>query len=275
MINFDSLTLSALIEELYPVLVGSRVHRIQQPTKYIVLLTLRSQGKNRKLCISAHPKYSYIALLDYSDRKFVNPQTPPMFCMLLRKHMEGAKITDLKQPSNERILEIFFESFNELGDKVQMTLACEIMGKYSNVILYITKSKLILGCAHNVGELMSSKRELAGSLPYVLPPVQNKLSILNISNDQFKTMATALQLPIDIWMSQHFHNISLALARELCVAADINVAGKATTLTAMQNIDNLYKLTYNLLARRDFKPSISSDNELYSLLAADQNKKWI
>ena len=75
--------------------------------------------------------------------------------------------------------------FNELGDRMPMILACEIMGKYSNVILYVAETKLILGCAHNVGELMSSQRELAGSLPYILPPAQDKLSILDITLDKF------------------------------------------------------------------------------------------
>lgn len=274
MINFDSLTLSALLEELYPVIVNSRVHKVQQPSKHEVILTLRALGKNRKLCISAHPKYSYLALLDYSDRVFTNPQTPPMFCMLLRKHMEGAKIVDIKQPENERILEIYFESFNELGDRMLMTLACEIMGKCSNIILYITKTKLILGCSHNVGELMSSQRELAGGLPYSYPPFQDKFSLLDTSLDQFINMSLALTESIDVWLSKSFHNISLALAKELCNVCQISSSRSSSNINTVDKLEQLYSISHELLNKRNFKHSISEDKEMYSLLAMDINVKW-
>lgn len=275
MINFDSLTLSALVEELNPVLVGARVHRVQQPSKYIILLTLRAGGKNRKLCISAHPKYSYVALLDYSKRSFVNPDKPPMFCMLLRKYMEGAKIVEIRQPDNERILDIVFESFNELGDKVKMTLACEIMGKYSNVILYVDTSKLILGCAHNVGELMSSQRELAGSLPYVLPPAQKRINFTSRSLGQFLDMSRALSESIDLWLSKTFYNISLALARELCNVSGVSYSSDSGNLNKQENIEKLYNITYEFISKRQFCPSISRDNIYFSLLAKDSEVEWI
>jgi predicted ribosome quality control (RQC) complex YloA/Tae2 family protein len=273
MINFDSLTLSALTEELKEALKGSRIHRVQQPSKYELLLTIRAGGKNRRLCISAHPKYAYISLLDHSKRSFVNPQSPPMFCMLLRKHMEGAKIVDIIQPDNERILEIYFESFNELGDRQMMTLACEIMGKYSNVILYITDSKLILGCAHNVGELMSSRRELAGSLPYVYPPVQTKLNLLSLSKKQFAGMTLALSEPFDVWLSTSFHYISRALARELCHVCGVSY--QDCPVNRLENIETLYELAYELLSEKRFKPSLSVDMRYYSLLALDPDVEWL
>lgn len=270
MINFDSLTLSALAEELNLTLIGSRIHRVQQPTKHEILLTFRAQGTNKKLLISAHPKYSFIALLDHTKRQFDQPHQPPMFCMLLRKHMEGAKILDIKAIENERIVEIYFESFNELGDRVLMTLCCEIMGKYSNVILYHTSSKQILGCAHNVGEHMSSQRELAGSLPYVLPPQQNKLDLLEVNVSHFKQMTLALNEPIDKWLSNTFYYISLALARELCHVAGIE-PGK---VAKQEKLLDLYEIAYKLLAERAFNPSISKDMELFSLLAQDPSVEW-
>lgn len=272
MISFDCLTLTALVEELREILIGGRVHKVQQPEKHVILITFRAQGKNPKLCISAHPKYSYIALLNHSKRVFINPEKPPMFCMLLRKHMEGAKIVDIKQPPDERILEIVFESFNELGDRMKMTVACEIMGKYSNVILYVTETKLILGCAHNVGELMSSQRELAGSLPYVLPPAQNKRSLMTVSKGQFLNMSLALTSTVDVWLSQTFHNISLALAKELCHTAGVSI--EALSLNKQENLGSLYDLTRKLLSEQQFKPSLSRDKELFSLLATDPNCVW-
>ena len=97
------------------------------------------------------------------------PQKPPMFCMLLRKYLENSVIARVNQPQYERILEFYIETYNELSEKIYLCLAIELMGKYSNVILYNYDTNMILGCAHNVGAEKSREREMAGGLPYVYP----------------------------------------------------------------------------------------------------------
>jgi predicted ribosome quality control (RQC) complex YloA/Tae2 family protein len=100
------------------------------------------------------------------------PKNPPMFCMLLRKYLENSRIFTAKQPEGERILELFIETYNEVGEKIYLCLAFEFMGKHSNIILYNYDTDIIIGSAHNVGEDKSRQREVYGGIPYVYPPKQ-------------------------------------------------------------------------------------------------------
>jgi len=104
------------------------------------------------------------------------PSKPPMFCMQLRKYLEGAKIADALAVDNERILELHFETYDELSQKRLLCLAVELMGKHSNVILYDKETDIIIGCAHNVGSEKSRYRELQGGLKYIYPPQNAGLS---------------------------------------------------------------------------------------------------
>ena len=103
-------------------------------------------------------------------RELVIPKHPPMFCMLLRKYLEGCRVDDARVVDNERILELFFEITDELSQKRSLCLCIELMGKHSNVILYDRESSIIIGCAHNVGSEKSRYRELQGGLKYIYPP---------------------------------------------------------------------------------------------------------
>ena len=109
------------------------------------------------------------------------PKAPPMFCMLLRKYLEGGKIIKAIQPDNERILEFYFETYNELSEKIYLCLAIELMGKHSNVVLYNYDTNVIIGCAHNVGEDKSRERHMIGGLPYAYPPKHNNVDYYGLS----------------------------------------------------------------------------------------------
>ena len=117
-------------------------------------------------------------------RNIIIPQKPPMFCMLLRKYLEGARVEDALVVENERILELHFETYDELSQKRLLCLAVELMGKHSNIILYDRESFVIIGCAHNVGAEKSRYRELQGGLKYVYPPEVNVCnSVENLPNE--------------------------------------------------------------------------------------------
>jgi len=107
------------------------------------------------------------------------PKQPPMFCMLLRKYLENAKIYDVQQPYYERILEFYIETYNDILEKKKLCLAIELMGKHSNIVLYDIETSIIIGCAHNVGSEKSRDREMRGNIPYIYPPKQNKRDFLN------------------------------------------------------------------------------------------------
>jgi len=180
MINFDFITLERFLKENLDFLIEARLQKIQQPTRQELIFTMRNQGESRKLYININPKFFHTCFMSAENEKkrFIEiPKHPPMFCMLLRKYLEGAKIAKVIQPQNreigERILEFYFETYNELTEKIYLCLSIELMGKHSNVILYNYDTNVIIGCAHNVGAEKSGVREIIGGLPYAYPPKIN------------------------------------------------------------------------------------------------------
>lgn len=277
MINFDSLTLKALINEISPFLETGRVQKIQQPSRDKVILWIRAGSKSHKLFVCINPKYPHLCLLTEYGENYRNieiPAKPPMFCMLLRKYMEGAKINAIRQPENERMLEIYFDSYNEIGERVPLVLACELMGKHSNIVLYNYDTNVIIGCAHNVGPEKSREREISGGLPYIYPPKQNKTDLLTLSDVEFYELAKNISMPMNSWLNEKFFNISLALANELCQIADIKIDKDKIIATNKENIINLYKTASKILKLDNITPIISKDNKLYSLIGENiQDKK--
>ena len=186
MITFDSLTLKAFIKEQQEYLTGARISKIQQPTRREFLFTLRNNSETRQFYVNINPQVYHLCFTSKENiqKKVIEiPQKPPMFCMLLRKYLLNSRISKINQPKYERILEFYIETYNELGDKIYLCLAFELMGKYSNVILYNYDTNMILGCAHNVGTEKSREREMYGGLPYVYPPKQNKTDILDYNGE--------------------------------------------------------------------------------------------
>lgn len=179
MINFDHLSLTAFLEENKDFFINSRIQKIQQPTRQELVFSMRNCGKTKKLYVNISPNFFHICFTskENEEKRFIEiPSKPPMFCMLLRKHLENAKTSKINQPQEERILELYFETYNELGEKIYLCLAIELMGKHSNVCLYNYDTNVIIGCAHNVGAEKSSVREMMGGLPYAYPPKAVKKS---------------------------------------------------------------------------------------------------
>ena len=182
MITFDSKMLNKFAEENKSFFTGARINKIQQPTRREIILYLRNNGKTKQFYINIDPQVYHTCFINensFNKRHLIIPQKPPMFCMLLRKYLNNSKIAKINQPEGERILELYFETYNELGDSIYFCLAIELMGKYSNVILYNTDTGIIIGCAHNVGADKSQKREVYGQIPYTYPPKHIDYTFLN------------------------------------------------------------------------------------------------
>ena len=176
MITFDNLTLKAFIEEQKDFLTGARINKIQQPTRRELIFTMRNCSETRQFYVNITPQNYHLCFMskeNFEKRVIEIPQKPPMFCMLLRKHLANSRIAKINQPDSERILEFYIETYNELGDKIYLCLAFELMGKHSNVVLYNYDTNIILGCAHNVGTEKSREREMYGGIPYIYPPKNN------------------------------------------------------------------------------------------------------
>lgn len=175
----DGILLSFLADELNKTLEGARVDKVHQPEKDEIDIVLRLRSGSEKLLMSSGANSPRIHLTQANKE---NPMSPPMFCMLLRKHLTGAKFAGVRQPGFERILFVDFDTRNELGDEVRRTLAVEIMGRYSNIIL-IDENGRILDAVKHVDETMSRERQILPGLNYELPPKQDKLSLSDTPSD--------------------------------------------------------------------------------------------
>ena len=195
MISFCSFLLKNFYDESLDFITNAKVQKIQQPGRKELILHLRNHQKTKKLYINISPNFFHVCFgsdENFKKREIEIPKAPPMFCMLLRKYIENGKIVRAEVPDYERILELYFENYNEIGEKTELCLAIELMGKHSNVILYNTKTSddhtkgEILGCMHNVGEEKSQIRELSGGLPYVYPPKKIKKDFLKTDKEDFE-----------------------------------------------------------------------------------------
>lgn len=172
---FDTICVKKTVSELNETILGARIDKIHQPEKDELLIAIRSFSGNFKLVLSASANN---ARVHFTQNSKENPKTPPMFCMLLRKHLSGGKITRIAQPRNERIIEIDIESYNELGDLTTKRLITEIMGRNSNIILCSSDMRIIDSAKH-VDFTVSSVRQIMPGLTYVYPPEQEKTAILS------------------------------------------------------------------------------------------------
>ena len=170
----DALFLTAVTRELTDTLIGCRVDKVQQPERDTLLLSLRSPGTSCRLLLSASSNHPRIHL---TEEAMENPAQPPMFCMLLRKHLTGGRIVSLTQPPMERLVDLCLDCTDEMGEPVQKHLVLELMGRNSNLILLGGDGR-ILDCMRRVDFEMSEQRQVLPGLFYRLPPAQGKLDPL-------------------------------------------------------------------------------------------------
>ncbi len=151
-----------------------RVEKIAQPSREELMITLRLRGGSRKLLFSANANSPR---LHFTELSLENPKQPPMFCMLLRKHIGSGKLTAVRQNGLDRVLTLDFETINELGDSVTVSLVTEIMGRHSNIILVNHQGKIV-DAIKRVTDEVSSVRLVLPGITYRPPPAQDKLNLL-------------------------------------------------------------------------------------------------
>ena len=207
---FDAIFLTAVIRELQP-LLGSRVDKIQQPSRDTVLLHLRGRGK---LLLSANVNRPRIHL---TEATFENPAQPPMFCMLLRKHLTGGRLQEIQQPPAERSVSLIFDCTDEMGIPCRKSLILELMGRNSNLILTGAEGR-ILDCLRRVDFEMSEQRQVLPGLFYRDPPRQDKRIPQETDEAEIAVLLSAAEpgRRLDQWLLGTFAGISPLIARELC-----------------------------------------------------------
>ncbi len=210
----DAIYLSHLTDELCENITGAKVDKIHQPAKDEIILALRGPSGNIRLLLSANPSHPRIHL---STAPYENPVSPPMFCMLLRKHLTGGRISEIRQPPMERVVELAFACSNEFGEQVTRRLIIEIMGRNSNLVLCGDDGRII-DCVRRVDYEMSQQRQVLPGLFYHYPPNQDKRNPLSITMEELSQMLEQIQSPIspDRFLLDHFSGLSPLICREIC-----------------------------------------------------------
>ncbi len=211
---FDGLVLHTVCQELREKAVGARIEKVYQPTPLELTLHIRHQGVNRRLFFSVHPQ---MARLHLGDVVRENPLVPPMFCQLLRKHLEGSKIVRVEQPGLERALTMTMESRDELGNPTDLQLIAELMGKHSNLIL-VRADGIIIDSIKHINALKSRYREVLPGVRYLPPPSQNKQDPYTLTLDKPMPINDS-GMGIAKWLAQTVDGVSPLIAREIAARA--------------------------------------------------------
>ena len=206
----DAICLQAVVQEIAPLVVGSRIEKIQQPQRDQVVLLLRG---NRRLLLCASPNQPRLHLTEILRD---NPSQPPMFCMLLRKYLSSGRIVSMEQEPLEREVRLVIEATDELGEQSRFALILELMGRHANLIL-CDKDGRIIDCLRRVDLEMSQQRQILPGLFYHLPPAQNKKDPLTVERAEFLSLLPK-QLP-EKWLTETFTAISPLIAREIVCRA--------------------------------------------------------
>ena len=236
----DAVFLESLRCELQEQLLACRVDKVQQPERDTILLSMRGPNGGGKLLLTASPNHPRIQLTSLS---FENPAQPPMFCMLLRKHLTGGRLVSISQPPLERLVELTFDCIDEMGTPCQKKLILEIMGRNSNLILTGADGR-ILDCLRRVDFEMSEQRQVLPGLYYHLPPAQGKRSPWDASEEELRALLCAqkTQKMADSFLLETFGGLSPLLCRELAYAVFGQVDLDLSQLTDVQREDAAGKL---------------------------------
>ena len=258
---FDAGMAMAVTHELSETLVGAKIEKIYQPSNDEIVLLCRGRGGSRKLLLSASASGARVCITAESKE---NPKTPPMFCMQLRKHLTGAVISAFRMHGFERVIEMEFSAYDELGFACKKFLITEIMGKYSNLIFAEEKGegKKVLGAMKSVDFTTSSKRQVLPGMAYELPPAQGKADPLTVTGAEFEQILLAYpaERTAEKFILDSFAGISPLVAREL--ASAVGVLG--TRICDIERTDILWRALKSFregLENKEFSPVMLSHGD--------------
>lgn len=209
----DGIFLRHIKNEIESQALGARVSQIYQPNREELIFGLRTFGGNKKLLLSARANSPRI---NFCVNTPENPAQPPMFCMLLRKRIGGGKLVSVRQNDCDRVIMLDFECVNELGDTVMITVVCEIMGMYSNIII-VDSNGVIIDSLKRVDLTMSSKRLVLPNIKYELPEPQDKLNILTCEASEIADRIKNLdgEMPLNKALLKVVQGVSPIVCREI------------------------------------------------------------
>ena len=251
---FDGIVVANLVHEFRNTLLNGRIAKIAQPENDELLLTVKAPEGQRRLLISANASLPLIYLTDTNKP---GPITAPNFCMLLRKHIGGGRIVDIRQPKLERIICFTVEHLDEMGDLCRKELIVEIMGKHSNII-FCTEQGMILDSIKHVSAQMSSVREVLPGREYFIPDTMHKADPLTVSAGEFAGLLSEKPVPISKALYTSFTGISPVTAEEICCLAgiDSSLPAKEYSDDILLHLYTQFGIYFSSVKEERFSPAI-------------------
>ena len=258
---FDAGVMSAVVSEVGAFAVGARIEKVNQPERDEIVLALRSKNGSKKLLLSAAAGCSRVG---FTDRSKENPAVPPMFCMLLRKHLTGGYITDVRQLGFDRAMEIVLVSSDELGYQSEKSVVIEIMGTYSNILL-LDKDRRIAAVLHPVSLNANNKRQVLAGFPYENPDPQiGKTTVTDVTREDFlaslsEACASGILQAGNKYLLSHYAGLSPLICREITFRTSGDASTPISSLDPETFWLNLTRI-YGDVIKGVFSPCIVFDS---------------
>ena len=231
--SFDGLVMAATRHELLKKIAGGRIEKIYQPLAEEIVLIIHKDRNKFRLLASANARDARIHLTGTARE---NPLTPPLFCMVLRKHLEGGKISGIDQTGLERVLVIRVEAVDELGILSEKNLVIEIMGKHSNIVLVDPASNMVLDGINRYSYATSRHREILPGRQYTPPPETGKINPLEVGEDEFRSAMwdPDRDMPVESLILQSFDGFSPQTCREIVTRAGLEPGMSSQSLGELE-----------------------------------------
>ena len=256
---FDGIVVAAMVKELNDSIINGRISKIAQPEPDELILTIKGESRSQyRLLMSASAS---LPLIYFTGTNKPAPLTAPNFCMLLRKHIGGGKITKIWQPGLERIIHFEIEHLNEMGDLCHKILTIELMGKHSNIIFCNEDNKIIDSIKH-ISSQVSSVREVLPGRTYFIPETMSKKDPLSVTTEEFIQAVSQKPMPLAKAVYTSFTGISPLIAEELCHLSSLESARSANSFDDNEylHLARRFALMMESVKEGNFKPNIIFDD---------------
>ena len=240
----DAATLALTAAELKTTLADAKIAKLFEPTRDELVITLRTRTETDSLLLSARSGSARVCL---TEESFENPETPPSFCMLMRKHLTGGRLLDVRMEPGDRIVYFEFQCNNEMGDLVRNILCAELMGRYSNLVL--VQNGKIIDALKRVDFEDSDVRQLLPGLPYTTPPKPARPDFLAVSSASIVAAACQRDLPVADALNKTVAGVGPVVCREAAwrafdgehlLANELTEAQKVRLMAAIDELKEIY-----------------------------------
>ena len=255
---FDAGMLASVINEINVLSGGARIEKVYQPSADELIIQMRSFEGGKRLLINAGGNNPRVGFTEVTRE---NPQNPPMFCMLLRKYLNGAKLVGVHQAGFERVVFFDFITRDEMGFECKRTLIAEIMGKYSNLI-FADENLRIIAALKTVDFTTSSLRQVLPGMRYEMPPKQDKKDPLEENKEGFFDSARSYpaERGADKFITSTYLGISATVAREIVYRAS-NDTDTALSLCSGEKLWREFSAVVSMIKNNEYSPCLVCKKE--------------